>query len=83
MLFNQAGMEAYFISAEDVVLAKLFTFEQTGSDKHLRDIKGVLVAQWGHLDLELIRRVADHRHLLVQFEQLYEIARHEVEGSRP
>ena len=80
MVFNQVGAEAYFISAEDIVLAKLFAFEQTGSDKHLRDIKGVLVAQWGQLDLETIRRAAAHRHLLAQFEQLYEIARREVEG---
>jgi hypothetical protein len=80
LVFNQAGAEAYFISAEDIVLAKLFAFEQTGSDKHLRDIKGVLVAQWGYLDLEIIRRAADHRHLLAQFEQLYEVARQEVEG---
>jgi hypothetical protein len=80
MVFNQAGAEAYFISAEDIVLAKLFAFAQTGSDKHLRDIKGVLVAQWGQLNLETIRRAAGHRHLLDQFEQLYEIARREVEG---
>jgi hypothetical protein len=80
MVFNQAGAEAYFISAEDIVLAKLFAFEQTGSDKHLRDVKGVLVTQWSHLDLELIRRAAAQRNLLPQFEQLLEAARREVEG---
>jgi hypothetical protein len=79
MIFNQEGAEAYFISAEDIVLAKLFAFEATGSDKHLRDIKGVLVTQWGQLNLDLIRRAADHRNLLKQFEQVYEIARQEVE----
>ena len=80
MVFNQAGAEAYFISAEDIVLAKLFAFEQTGSDKHLRDVKGVLVTQWGHLNLELIRRAANQRNLLSQFEQLLEAARREIEG---
>ena len=80
MVFNQAGAEAYFISAEDIVLAKLFAFEQTGSDKHLRDVKGVLVTQWGHLNLELIRRAAHQRNLLPQFEQLLETARREIEG---
>lgn len=79
MVFNQAGAEADFISAEDIVLAKLFAFEQTGSDKHLRDVKGVLVTQWGHLNLELIRRAAERRNLLQQFEQLLEAARREVE----
>lgn len=78
MVFNQAGAEAYFISAEDIVLAKLFAFEQTGSDKHLRDVKGVLVTQWGQLNLELIRRTATQRNLLPQFEQLLEAARREI-----
>lgn len=81
MVFNQAGAEAYFISAEDIVLAKLFAFEQTRSDKHLRDVKGVLVTQWGELDLDLIRKAADHRNLLAQFEQLYETARREIEDG--
>lgn len=79
MVFNQAGGQADFISAEDIVLAKLFAFEKTGSDKHLRDIKGVLVTQWGQLNLELIRRAAGRRNLLQQFEELLEAARREVE----
>jgi hypothetical protein len=78
MVFNQAGAEAYFISAEDIVLAKLFAFAQTGSDKHLRDVKGVLVTQWGQLNLELIRRAAKQRNLLPQFEQLLETAHREI-----
>jgi len=78
-VFNQEGAEAYFISAEDIVLAKLFAFAQTGSDKHLRDVKGILITQWGHLDLELIRRATQQRNLLEQFEQLYNAARQEFE----
>ncbi|GAB4443756.1 MAG: hypothetical protein Kow0031_26050 [Anaerolineae bacterium] len=79
MAFNQAGAKAWFISAEDMVLAKLFAWQQTGSDKHLRDVKGVLVTQWGSLNLDLIRRAADQRGLLARFEQLYEVAREELE----
>jgi len=78
-VFNQEGAEAYFISAEDIVLAKLFAFAQTGSDKHLRDVKGILITQWGHLDLELIRRATQQRNLLEQFEQLNNAARQEFE----
>jgi hypothetical protein len=80
MVYRSDGKEAYFISAEDIVAAKLFAFEQTGSDKHLRDARGVLVTQWGELDLELIRRMVSQRDLLAQFEQVYEAARQEVEG---
>ncbi len=79
MVYSSAGQEAYFISAEDIILAKLFAFEQTGSDKHLRDIRGILVTQWGQLNLALIRRVADYRDVLDQFEQIYETARQEIE----
>jgi hypothetical protein len=32
-----------------------------------------------NFDLEIIRRAADHRPLLARFEQLYEVARQEVE----
>lgn len=79
MVYNEAGQEADFISAEDIILAKLFAFEQTGSEKHLRDARGVLVVQWGQLDLELIRRIASRSGTLAQFEQIYEAARREVE----
>ena len=79
MVYNAAGNEATFISPEDIVAAKLFAFEQTGSDKHLRDARGVLVTQWGQLDLKLIRGMASQRGLLPQFEQIYEAARQEVE----
>ncbi|MEW5957090.1 MAG: hypothetical protein AB1801_05155 [Chloroflexota bacterium] len=80
MVYNEAGQKAEFISAEDIVLAKLFAFEQTGSEKHLRDARGVLVVQWGQLDLALMRRIADRSGVLVQFEQIYEAARREIEG---
>lgn len=79
MVYSSDGKEAYFISAEDIVAAKLFAFAQTDSDKHLRDARGVLVTQWGQLDLALIRRMVDQRGLLAQFEQVYEAARQEVE----
>ena len=80
MIYNVDGAEAYFISVEDIVAAKLFAFDQTGSDKHLRDARGVIVTQWGQLDLKLIRRMVNQRGLLTIFEQVYEAARQEVEG---
>jgi len=52
MVFDEAGHSAMFISPEDIVVAKLIAYGQTGSDKHLRDARGVLVMQWGELDLE-------------------------------
>jgi hypothetical protein len=78
MVYNPAGDEAYFISANDIVLAKLLAFRQTGSDKHLRDVKGILVTQWEQLDFELIRKMVEQNNLSVQFEQVYQLAQREV-----
>jgi hypothetical protein len=56
--YDEVGHTAVFIMPEDVVLAKLMAFRETGSDKHLRDARGVLAMQKGALDLDAIRRGA-------------------------
>jgi hypothetical protein len=43
--------EAVFASPEDVILKKLEYYREGGSDKHLRDIAGVLRIMSGELDL--------------------------------
>ncbi len=40
----------WFASPEDVILKKMVYFEEGGSDKHLRDITGVLKLQGDRLD---------------------------------
>ena len=47
--YDEAGHSATFITAEDIVVAKLVAFQKTGSDKHLRDARGVLLVQWEQL----------------------------------
>ena len=69
---------ATFITPEDIVLAKLFAFRETGSDKHLRDARGVLMMQWGQLDLDWVRRGARPAGLLEQFEELIETVRQKL-----
>jgi hypothetical protein len=58
-------------------VAKLIAHRETESDKHLR---GVLVMQWGELDLEAVRRSTRASDMLEVFEDLLEAARREVEG---
>ena len=58
LAYDMEGHTATFIGAEDVVLAKLRAHLETGSDKHLRDARGVLATQKGSLDLEALRRGA-------------------------
>ncbi|MCZ7570125.1 MAG: hypothetical protein M5U01_16280 [Ardenticatenaceae bacterium] len=77
--YDESGHSATFITAEDIILAKLIAFRETGSDKHLRDIRGILVMQWGQLDLETVRRMARAADALEQFEELLEAVRREIE----
>lgn len=79
MEYDQEGHTAFFITPEDIVLAKLIAFRETESDKHLRDARGVLVSQWDRLDLEAIRRRARAAGMLERFEAIWEAARREVE----
>lgn len=46
--------EATFSSAEDVILKKMEAYLEGGSEKHLRDIAGVLKISGEHLDLPYI-----------------------------
>jgi hypothetical protein len=83
LVYDEAGHSASFITAEDIVVAKLIAHCETGSDKHLRDARGVLVTQWGELDLEAVRRVARASDVLEAFEEVLEAARRRlgVEGG--
>jgi hypothetical protein len=48
------GREAYFARPEDVILYKLLYFRQGGSDRHLRDIAGMLAVSGADLDIAYI-----------------------------
>ena len=80
LAYDEADHSATFITAEDIVVAKLIAHRDTGSDKHLRDARGVLVMQWGELDLEAVRRVARASDVLELFEEVLEAARRKVRG---
>jgi hypothetical protein len=36
------GIRVHFVAPEDVILGKLIYYNEGGSDKHLRDIAGIL-----------------------------------------
>ena len=56
---DESGRSAFFITPEDIVIAKLLAFRTTGSDKHIRDARGVLQIQWDYLDFVVLRKTAD------------------------
>lgn len=53
------GFDAVFSSAEDVILKKMEAYREGGSEKHLRDIAGVLKISGEHLDRGYIAEWAD------------------------
>lgn len=48
------GFEAWFASPEDVILKKLEFYREGGSEKHIRDIVGVLKLDPGRIDREYL-----------------------------
>lgn len=79
--FDEHGHTAAFITTEDIVIAKLVAFRETQSDKHLRDARGVLVTQWGKLDLESVRRGATSVHMAETLEQIIKEAELELSDN--
>jgi hypothetical protein len=80
MVYDEAGRSASFITAEDIVVAKLIAHRETGSDKHLQDARGVLVTQWGGLKLEAIRQNARESGVSELFEELWRVIVQELDG---
>jgi hypothetical protein len=52
------GREAYFARPEDVILYKLLYFGAGGSDRHLRDVAGILAVSGSQLDVEYVAQWA-------------------------
>jgi hypothetical protein len=81
MVYDEAGRSADFITPEDIVIAKLIAHRKTGSDKHLQDAQGVLVMQWGELDLEAMRLSAQAGDVLEQLAELLDTAKKDTGTS--
>lgn len=79
LTYDETGRSATFITAEDILIAKLLAYRETGSDKHLRDARGVLVTQWGEIDLDRIRRGARASGVLDRLEEILAMIQTEME----
>ena len=75
------GRSADLATIEDVVIAKLHAHQQTGSEKHLRDARGIMVTQWGRINLKMIAQWARASRMQDTWQALLEVARQEIEGD--
>lgn len=70
------NLEVFFASAEDVILKKMEFFREGGSDKHLRDIAGILRIRGDELDFDYLEDWADQLGL----ESIWTTIRERVRG---
>lgn len=54
------GRDAYFARPEDVILNKLLYFQRGGSERHLRDVAGILRVSGAEIDTRYIDDSALH-----------------------
>lgn len=60
LLLTDATHEAWIASPEDVILKKLVYFQEGGSEKHLRDIVGILKVQGNLIDQAYLTKWVVH-----------------------
>ncbi|MCH8923080.1 MAG: hypothetical protein IIA67_08040 [Planctomycetes bacterium] len=59
IVVDDAGHQARFASPEDTILKKLQYYREGGSEKHVRDIKGVLMIQGDAIDFGYLEAWAE------------------------
>lgn len=67
---DDTGNTARFASAEDAILKKLQYFQQGGSDKHLRDIRGVMLVQGNAIDVDYLKEWATYLKVEIELNQV-------------
>ena len=64
------GVDAYFARPEDVILYKLLYYREGGSEKHLRDITGILAVSGATIDRAYIGKWATQLGVFEEWERL-------------
>jgi hypothetical protein len=64
------GKEAWFAAPEDIILKKMVYFQEGKSDKHIRDIIGVLKVQGSKVDRAYIQSWAEKLQLVDTWQEI-------------
>lgn len=63
----EPGFEAYVGAPEDIILSKLLYYQEGGSEKHLRDIAGMLKLRRAELDMAYLAEWAGRLHVVQEW----------------
>ena len=75
------GFSAYIASPEDTILSKLLFYQIGGSDKHLRDVAGILAVSGDILDKDYLIRWARELDVFDILSKIAEKCGFEIAGS--
>lgn len=67
---DEAGQQVRSATPEDAILEKLEYFREGGSDKHVRDIKGVRFIQGDAIDFDYLSKWAERLGVVEQLKQI-------------
>lgn len=82
LTYDEFGHRAMFIAPEDIIVAKLIAYHKTDSEKHLRDVRGVLAMRREELQMETIRHNARANGVLEQLEELLDAEQRNYEERK-
>lgn len=68
-MVNLLGVPTAITTAEDLIIIKLKWYQESESDKHLNDVKGILEIQENKLDKKYIEKWIDQFHLQKEWKE--------------
>ena len=72
-------LEGFVAAPEDVIIGKLWYYDDGGSEKHLRDIAAMLQTSADHIDTEYVEKWAKQLHFLEHWRLVVERVRENSE----
>ena len=79
---NLVRLDVWVTSPEDTILTKLEWAKDSQSEQQLRDVLGVAIVQWHHLDMDYLKYWAGELHIQSSLSRLLSQAKKLVESQK-
>lgn len=70
------GLVSYVASPEDIIISKMIYYREGGSEKHMRDITGILKISGEEIDMDYINRWSEDLDLMEIWQAILGRIRH-------